>query len=233
MQKLNIPLGINEKGETFLFDVSTAHHIFITGKTGTGKTTLLYSIISYLLKNYSSNEISLHLVDCKATAFNQYVNSNQISPKQLSFSLLSSLRYLTLEMNKRFNLFSKNGATNIGEFNATAKTKLSRIIVFVDEIGAVNKQDEPFIKLFLSRLTAKAHGAGIHLIINSQRLIPNVFSPKTYANIPTRITFRVQNAKDSILSTDQSGAENLDTGNFLFSDLAVNKPIKLKITNNY
>ncbi|MBO5223345.1 MAG: DNA translocase FtsK [Clostridia bacterium] len=226
MKNINVPIGIMKNNKLFMCAINKAPHILILGKTGSGKSVLTNDIIRYLIDNYLQTSVKISLINCKATDFSEFSSHVKINHY---YNTLSSFLSLVSEMNKRYDLFSQHGVVNIDKFNESTNAKLDRIIVVIDEIGAVDCKHENKIQSLLSELVRKGHGAGIHIIIATQRIFPNVITPEISANIPTRIAFKLSNSVDSSFAIYEKGAEKLQKGELLYIDLNENKPIKLKI----
>ncbi len=47
-----IPIGKTEKGNELICDLVKAPHVFIGGKTASGKSVFLHNTINHLIKNY-------------------------------------------------------------------------------------------------------------------------------------------------------------------------------------
>jgi S-DNA-T family DNA segregation ATPase FtsK/SpoIIIE len=78
---------------------------------------------------------------------------------------------------------------------------------------AASKEVTPHI----SRLTAKARAAGIHLILATQRPDAKIITGTIKANIPGRVAFKTSTSIDSRTILDDTGAENLiGKGDMLF-----------------
>ena len=91
------------------------------------------------------------------------------------------------------------------------------VVIIIDEVAdlmaAAAKQVVPNI----SRLTAKARAAGIHLILATQRPDAKVITGTIKANIPGRVAFKTATSIDSRTILDDTGAENLiGRGDMLF-----------------
>ena len=67
--KLPFVAGQKPDGDFDIVDLAGAPHMLIAGTTGSGKTIFLYSILVSLLYRFTPEELSLLIIDPKATDF--------------------------------------------------------------------------------------------------------------------------------------------------------------------
>ena len=82
------------------------------------------------------------------------------------------------------------------------------------------------------KLIAHGHGAGIHLIIASQRTSDEIFTSTMRAIVATRAVLRVANKEDSWTMLGSLGAEKLPEyfGEMMYSSIWLGgEPIKVKV----
>ena len=146
-----------------------------------------------------------------------------------------SLHWAVAEMEKRLKLFARARVRNIYDFNNRlqftqtdmfgADTEVSSgmpktvpyIVIIIDEVADLMSTSAKEVVPDISRLTAKARAAGIHLILATQRPDAKVITGTIKANIPGRVAFKTATSIDSRTILDDTGAENLiGRGDMLF-----------------
>lgn len=206
---LPIIIGENVNGGLMFADLTELRHMLVAGATGGGKSIFVNLIILSLLLNVPPDEISMYLIDPKMVELSRFKGFPQvkevITDMKKANVLLDSL---TIEMDERYEVFSKAGVRDIQGYNELGKDKMKYIVCAIDEFAdlmMVNKDVEDYVV----RLGQKARGAGIHLIIATQRPSVDVITGLIKANMPCRIAFSTTSAVDSKTILDKGGAEKL------------------------
>ncbi|HID53549.1 MAG TPA: DNA translocase FtsK, partial [Anaerolineae bacterium] len=143
------------------------------------------------------------------------------------------LRWLTAEMDRRYELFSQLNARNLNGYNRKAagmadREKLPYIAVFIDELADLMHTYPGDVERTLCRLAQMARATGIHLVVATQRPSTDVITGLIKANFPARISFAVASSTDSRVILDSTGADQLlGKGDMLF--LAPDAPAPVRI----
>lgn len=234
---LTVALGVDLFGEPQVYDLRKMPHGLIAGATGSGKSVFINSVLISLLYKATPQELKLLLIDPKTVELAPYNELPHLlapvisDPKAAS----ASLKWVTNEMDQRYERLAAAGARNIEQFNKKAEkvnddaNKMPYIVVVIDELADLMMVSSSEVQDYIVRITQKARAAGIHLLIATQRPSVDVVTGLIKNNIPTRVAFMVSSQVDSRTILDYSGAERLlGRGDMLFLGNGKSNPMRLQ-----
>lgn len=234
--KLSITLGRDISGQPIVGNLARMPHLLVAGATGSGKSVCINGIITSVLYKAKPDEVKFLMIDPKMVELNVYNGIPHLlapvvtDPKRASLAL----KKVVVEMEKRYELFSKSGTRNIEGYNAMlteAQTgaPLPYIVVIVDELADLMMVAAKDVEDAICRLAQMARAAGIHLIIATQRPSVDVITGVIKANIPSRIAFGVSSQVDSRTILDSVGAEKLlGRGDMLYLPMGASKSVRVQ-----
>ncbi|NGM81086.1 DNA translocase FtsK [Paenibacillus sp. 7124] len=233
--RLTIAFGRDISGQTIIGNLAKMPHLLVAGATGSGKSVCINGIITSILYKAKPDEVKFLMVDPKMVELNVYNGIPHLmapvvtDPKRASLAL----KKIVVEMEKRYELFSKSGTRNVEGYNQLMKDNpaavLPYIVVIVDELADLMMVAAGDVEDAICRLAQMARAAGIHLIIATQRPSVDVITGVIKANIPSRIAFGVSSQVDSRTILDMAGAEKLlGRGDMLFMPMGSSKPIRVQ-----
>lgn len=233
--KLSIAFGRDISGATIVGNLAKMPHLLVAGATGSGKSVCINGIITSILYKAKPDEVKFLMVDPKMVELNVYNGIPHLlapvvtDPRRASLAL----KKIVVEMEKRYELFSKSGARNVEAYNLMMKdipeNVLPYIVVIVDELADLMMVAANDVEDAIARLAQMARAAGIHLIIATQRPSVDVITGVIKANIPSRIAFGVSSQVDSRTILDMAGAEKLlGRGDMLFMPMGASKPVRVQ-----
>lgn len=233
--KLALALGKGAGGETVAADLTKMPHLLVAGATGSGKTACLNSMIASILLHNTPDDVRFVMIDPKRvelTSFNEI--PHLLAPVVVEADkAVKALRWLTMEMDRRYRLFADQGARNIEAFNKDKQTgeAMPYVVLIVDELADLMIVASDEVEHTLCRLAQLARATGIHLVVATQRPSVDVITGLIKANFPTRISFAVTSQVDSRTILDTVGAEKLlGRGDMLYMPTDAAKPKRLQGT---
>lgn len=240
-QSLNSPLalclGQNVSGESVCADLRAMPHLLIAGTTGSGKSVCINGIIATLLLKNTPDQLRMLMIDPKRVELTAYRHiPHLLVPVIVDVNkVVSSLQWISREMDKRYTQFSDTGARNIEDYNRKAikieEDTLPYIVVIVDELADLMMVSAEDTEQIITRLAQMARATGIHLIISTQRPSADVVTGLIKANFPARIAFAVASLIDSRVILDHQGAERLlGRGDMLFQSPDSAQPLRMQGT---
>ncbi|MCZ8519993.1 MULTISPECIES: FtsK/SpoIIIE family DNA translocase [Paenibacillus] len=234
--KLSITFGRDISGQPIVGNLARMPHMLVAGATGSGKSVCINGIITSVLYKAKPDEVKFLMIDPKMVELNVYNGIPHLlapvvtDPKRASLAL----KKVVVEMEKRYELFSKSGTRNIEGYNTMLQetqtgAPLPYIVVIVDELADLMMVAANDVEDAICRLAQMARAAGIHLIIATQRPSVDVITGVIKANIPSRIAFGVSSQVDSRTILDSAGAEKLlGRGDMLYLPMGASKPVRVQ-----
>ncbi len=244
---LPLALGQDVAGRSVIADLTAMPHLLIAGATGSGKSVCVNGILACLLSFNTPDQLKLIMVDPKRVELVPYNGIPHLMvPVVVDLErVVSTLQWVTREMDGRYRKFAKIGARNISDYNqriAARKTAapagaspadddkpLAYIVVVIDELADLMMIAPDETERTVCRLAQMARATGIHLIIATQRPSVDVVTGLIKANFPARISFAVASSVDSRVVLDTVGAERLlGRGDMLYMSPESGQPQRLQ-----
>jgi len=231
--KLALALGKGAGGESVTGDLTRMPHLLIAGATGSGKTVCLNAVISCLLLNNTPFDTRFIMIDPKRVELTPYNSIPHLATPVIvdTSKALSTLRWLSQEMDQRYQKLASAGVRNIEGYNKNREgaDKLPYMVLIIDELADLMMTSFDEVEHTLCRLAQLARATGIHLVVATQRPSVDVVTGLIKANFPTRISFAVTSQVDSRTILDSTGAEKLlGKGDMLYMPTEAAKPKRLQ-----
>ncbi|MEZ4500637.1 MAG: DNA translocase FtsK [Thermomicrobiales bacterium] len=217
-------------------DVARMPHVLIAGATGAGKSVCINTIISTFLLTRTPAELRLLMIDPKMVELTGYNGVPHLQCPVITEmdKVVGALRLVVQEMQRRYDLFSKNGVRNLDGYRLKIEDepkaeKVPYLVVIIDELADLMLTSPVDVETLLQRIAQMGRAAGIHLILATQRPSVDIVTGVIKANVPTRIAFAVSSQTDSRVILDMPGAERLlGRGDMLFLPPDAAKPARIQ-----
>ncbi len=213
--RLRLALGRNVAGEPVAADLALMPHLLIAGATGSGKSVCINALTTCLLFNNTPDDLRLIMIDPKMVELTLFDGIPHLMAPVIvnTEEAVQALRWVTLEMDKRYRLFSDSATRNIETYNqlmvSRGKEELPEVVVIIDELADLMMVSPDEVERSITRIAQLARATGIHLIVATQRPSVDVVTGLIKANFPARISFAVTSQVDSRVILDNGGAEKL------------------------
>lgn len=176
---LAAPIGVDETGKTFSFDILDGKHGvhgLVGGMPGSGKSEMLQSWILSMAMNYSPQDVSFILIDFKGTGLiTPFVDLPHLAGtiSNIDTDIKRNKEALEYELTRREKLFDKYGVSNIQAYlkkcnSGKIKERLPILFVIIDEFAEFKKTFPEFMKWVESSF-AKGRSEGVWFILATQQ----------------------------------------------------------------
>ncbi len=230
--KLAVALGLDVAGKPVIGDLGKMPHVVVAGQTGSGKSVAINTFLASILFRASPSEVKLILVDPKRVELTGYNGiPHLLSPVIVEpDKVVSALRWVISEMDRRYKLFAQAGARNIDGYNEMSGFQaLPYIVVVIDELADIMLYALAEVEDAITRIAQMSRATGIHMVLATQRPSVNIITGLIKANIPSRIAFAVASQIDSRVILDTQGAEKLlGKGDMLYLPPDQAKPMRIQ-----
>ncbi|NDC54505.1 MAG: DNA translocase FtsK, partial [Planctomycetia bacterium] len=231
-RNMKIPLyfGKDVAGNPMVFDMASLPHLLIAGRTGTGKSVCLNSIIVSMLMTRRPDEVRMLMIDPKMVELTPYKSlPHLMHPVVTDMKKAEAiLAWAVDKMEERYALLARVGVRHLSQYNQLGREELLRrlkpeseeeaqavpttmpfIVMIADEIADMMMTAGKEIEQHIIRLAQKSRAVGIHLILATQKPTVDVITGLIKSNLPARIAFQVASRTDSRVVLDEMGAERL------------------------
>lgn len=235
---LTFALGKDITGSIICCNMQKLTHLLVAGSTGSGKSVCLNAIILSIIYKASPEDVKIVLIDPKRVEFSNYealphlIMPNIVCETQKAISTLS---WAVEEMERRFEILRLARVKNIDEYNQTNDVlsgkikKMPFIVIIVDELADLMMTGKKEVEEKVCRLAQKSRAAGLHLILATQRPSVDVVTGLIKSNFPSRISFAVTSAVDSMTILDRVGAEKLlGKGDMFYFPVGASEPKRVQ-----
>jgi len=239
-QKMAIPiyLGKDVAGNPMVVDLATLPHLLIAGRTGTGKSVCLNTIIVSMLMSRRPDEVRMLMIDPKMVELAAYKSLPHLMHPVVTDMRKAEaiLAWAVEKMEERYALLARAGVRHIAGYNQLGEeelmdrlqpeseeerreipTHLPYIVMVADEMADLMMTSAKEVETHIIHLAQKSRAVGIHLVLATQKPTVDVITGLIKSNLPARIAFQVASRTDSRVVLDEMGADKLlGNGDMLF-----------------
>ncbi|NTW14136.1 MAG: DNA translocase FtsK [Candidatus Moranbacteria bacterium] len=248
---LSIILGETVSGTYEIADLESMPHLLIAGRTGSGKSVCINSVLLSLLFQNTPEDLQLILVDPKRvelSLYNEipYLKGGKVitEPKHV----VNALKYAVGEMERRLRIFESVHARDLSTYrekyllgerrkiaDSDGHTRyedldpLPYIVIVIDEMADLMMAHGKEVESAIVRLAQMSRAVGIHLVLATQKPISDVVTGLIKSNVPAKIAFAVSNQMDSRIILDTGGADKLiGKGDMLYAAAGASQPKRIQ-----
>ncbi len=168
--KIPLGLGVNIGGEPMYFDLAKMPHMLVAGRTGSGKSVFVQSIITSIVYHFTPDKCKLVIIDPKGVDFGFWDDiPHLITPivKLDPVAAVNALKWAVREMDDRYKQLQLLNAQNIEQYNAAVakkrdagETLTRQVPVGTDEVTGellfetqeVDLSDMPYIVIIIDEV---------------------------------------------------------------------------------
>ncbi len=232
---LTLALGKDMAGHPVVADLAKMPHLLIGGSTGSGKSVGVNAMICSLLLRALPSEVKLILVDPKMVELGIYEDIPHLwAPVVTDMKEAGRvLKWVVAQMEDRYKRLALLSVRNLEGFNAkivecggsidlsdrtpnprwpdrpSVLEHLPYVVVIIDELADLMMVCRAEVEESIARIAQKARAVGIHLVLATQRPSVDIVTGVIKANLPSRLSYRVNTKIDSRTILDSGGGEQL------------------------
>ena len=186
--RIPLALGVDIGGNSMYYDLAKMPHMLIAGRTGSGKSVFVQSIITSVVYHFTPDKCKLMIIDPKGVDFTMWDDiPHLITPiiKMDAVAAVNGLKWSVNEMENRYKRLQTMGAQNIESYNeivakkrAAGEVVTRQVAVGTDpETGAlefetqeVDLSDMPYLVIIIDEVADLMSVARKEVELGVQRL---------------------------------------------------------------
>lgn len=222
-------IGEDALGKPLTFELGDSMpHCIIFGKTGTGKSVLIESLLYTIMSATDPDHLKIIYIDGKGNSF-EFMRADGPHPNPYTFTQPADasgdmnyaralIIWLEKECRRRIELFKQVGAQKLSEYNKEQKKKgkpiLPELLAVIDEFSAITQQDKQLSAGDMAKLNVvdrfeylakMARSVGIRMVLANQSARKELVPGKISANIPGRISLGVSEPVEAEIALPETG----------------------------
>lgn len=233
MDKKRIPifLGKDVSGRPLVVDLAKMPHLLIAGRTGTGKSVCLNTLILSILMTRTPDEVKMLMIDPKMVELSPYKRVPHLMHPVITDMKKAEavLAWAVDKMEERYDLLARCGVRHLDSYNELGRdailkrldidpdsdeaeqiaARMPYIVIIADEMADMMMTSGKDVEGHIIRLAQKSRAVGIHLVLATQKPTVDVITGLIKSNLPARISFQVASRVDSRVVLDEMGADKL------------------------
>jgi S-DNA-T family DNA segregation ATPase FtsK/SpoIIIE len=201
MPWLKVPLGLFDRPEvqtqgTLYLDLEEVGHCGIYGNSGSGKTTMLKTILMALGRWYTPNDVQMYIVDLGSWSLRAFegmphVGGVALSSEEEKFAKLAVMLRNMFETRKK--TFSQYGVSSLKNYRETVSENIPAVVLAIDNLTPIFELYPSYEDLIL-QIAREGASFGIHLLFTANT--PNGIRYKITQNIKGAISFELNDRAD-------------------------------------
>jgi len=224
-------LGKDVSGKPLVVDLAKMPHLLIAGRTGTGKSVCLNTLILSMLMSRTPQQVKMLMIDPKMVELSPYMRIPHLMHPVITDMKKAEavLGWAVDKMEERYDLLARVGVRHLDGYNKIGKDKILQrlgidpddeeaeripehmpyIVIIADEMADMMMTSGKDVEGHIIRLAQKSRAVGIHLVLATQKPTVDVITGLIKSNLPSRIAFQVSSRTDSRVVLDENGADKL------------------------
>ena len=178
------------------FNISEDGHFAIYGAPGTGKTTMLQTLIMSLCFSYSPQDVNIYIMDFGGWSmgmFKDFPHVGGIANDNDEERIEKTARLIKKELDERKSKFAVEGIGNIISYRSATGEKLPSIVLILDNFAPVINL-YPDLEQFFINLTREGGNYGIYFVTTANNTMALGF--KLSQNIKMAVSLQMTDKSD-------------------------------------
>ena len=252
-KRIPVFLGKDVSGRPLVVDLTRLPHLLIAGRTGTGKSVCLNSLILSILMTRSPDQVKMLMIDPKMVELSPYKRIPHLMHPVITDMKKAEavLAWAVDKMEERYDLLARCGVRHLDGYNKLGKEEVLKrcdidpdseeaesipgqmpyIVILADEMADMMMTSGKDVEGHIIRLAQKSRAVGLHLVLATQKPTVDVITGLIKSNLPARISFQVASRTDSRVVLDEMGADRLlGNGDMLYLTPGTSKIVRAQGT---
>ena len=230
-KKIPLYVGKDVTGRPLVTDMAKMPHLLIAGRTGTGKSVCLNTLILSMLMTRTPDQVRMIMIDPKMVELSPYKKVPHLMHPVITDMKQAEavLAWAVDKMEERYDLLARIGVRHLDGYNKVPHEEIldrlgidpdsyeaeaipehmPYIVIVADEMADLMMTAGKDVEGHIIRLAQKSRAVGIHLVLATQKPTVDVITGLIKSNLPARISFQVASRMDSRVVLDDNGAERL------------------------